>query len=141
MRALEISLSGLDVEWRRLEVIAENLANAGTASTPGGAVSGPLRLLSGPTATFGAHLDDAVSRVTGGVTAYALEPTNLPPRIAHEPAHPLADENGDVSYPGLDHAAEMLLMVKTARAYEANLVMMSTAREMYMKAIELGRAG
>ena len=30
MNAMQISRTALDVEWRRLEVIAQNLANAGT---------------------------------------------------------------------------------------------------------------
>ena len=30
MQALEISRTGMDVEWRRLEVIAQNIANANT---------------------------------------------------------------------------------------------------------------
>jgi flagellar basal-body rod protein FlgC len=33
----------------------------------------------------------------------------------------------------------MTLMVSTSRAYEANVVAMNMARQMYMKALELGR--
>ncbi|RYD69538.1 MAG: flagellar basal-body rod protein FlgC, partial [Verrucomicrobiaceae bacterium] len=56
----------------------------------------------------------------------------------HEPNNPQADEHGDVAYPGIDQAAQMVLMVKTARAYEANIVAMNAARQMYSKALELG---
>ena len=41
--------------------------------------------------------------------------------------------------PNVDHAAQMLLMVKTSRAYEANIVAMNSARQMYLKALELGK--
>ena len=54
--------------------------------------------------------------------------------------NPQADANGFVSYPGYDHAAEMTLMVKTERAYEANIVALNTARQMYLRAMEVGRA-
>jgi len=33
----------------------------------------------------------------------------------------------------------MTLMIKTSRAYEANIVAMNLARQMYVKAMELGR--
>jgi len=136
MQAMEISRSGLEVEWRRLEVIAENLANANTTRTAQGEPYRAMRLLSGPKADFASHLGADGSQ---GVAVYSVEPENLPVRTVYEPAHPDADENGYVSYPGVDHAAEMALMVKTARSYEANIVAMSAARQMYLKALELGK--
>lgn len=140
MDAMEISRTGLDVEWRRLEIIAQNLANANTSRTASGEAYRPLRLVSGPRADFAAHLEGAgATAAAGGVAVYGVEPSNVPARMVHEPAHPHADENGYVSYPALDHAGEMTLMVKTARIYEANLVAMNIARQMYSKAIELGR--
>jgi flagellar basal-body rod protein FlgC len=58
----------------------------------------------------------------------------------HEPGNPLADADGNVSYPDINHSAEMVLMVKTSRAYEANLVAMNAARTMYVKALDMGRS-
>jgi flagellar basal-body rod protein FlgC len=136
MKAMEISMTGLDVEWRRLEVIAQNLANANTAISPTGAGFHVTRLVSGPKTGFAGHLnaDDL-----GGVAAYGLEPVSTPPRRVHEPGNPLADKDGYVTYPGLDQAAEMTLMLKTARSYEANIVAMNSARQMYVKALSMGR--
>jgi len=140
MNALKISLTGLDVEWRRLEVIAENLANANTSRTATGAPYRAMRLVSGPRADFSRYLEGSAStQALSGVAVYGVEPVNTPPRRVYEPSHPHADADGYVSYPALDHAAEMTLMVKTARAYEANIVAMNTARQMYAKALELGR--
>ena len=75
----------------------------------------------------------AASRCSGS------RPRSTPPRRAYEPGHPHADENGYVSYPALDHAGEMTRLVSTQRAYEANLVALNIARQMYAKALELGR--
>ena len=145
MDAMEISRTGLDVEWRRLEIIAQNLANAGTSRTASGEAYRPLRLVSGPSAGFASHLGSqpggAAAGLRGGVSVYGIEPTNVAPRMVHQPGHPHADEDGFVAFPGLDHAGEMTLMVQTARIYEANLVAMNIARQMYAKAIELGRRG
>jgi flagellar basal-body rod protein FlgC len=140
MQAMEISRTALDVEWKRLEVIAENLANANTTATSWQ----PRRLLSGPRVDFRAHLDSnakpsGADTSLSGVAVYGIEALHLPPRMVHEPGNPDADENGMVAYPAIDHAGEMTLMVKTSRAYEANIVAMNTARQMYSKALELGR--
>jgi flagellar basal-body rod protein FlgC len=139
MKAMEISLTGLDVEWRRLEVIANNLANMNTVKTPDGGPYRAMRLISGPKTSFEEHVGADPSNL-GGVAVYGVEPSNAPPRKVHEPGNPMADQNGDVAYPDIDHAAEMVLMVKTSRAYEANLVAMNAAREMYVKSLDIGRA-
>jgi flagellar basal-body rod protein FlgC len=62
-------------------------------------------------------------------------------RRVHEPGHPHADTDGFVSYPAVDHAGEMTLMIKTSRSYEANLTAMNIAHQMYNRALELGRGG
>lgn len=142
MQAMEISKTGLDVEWRRLEVIAENLANVSTTRTALGGPYRAMRLVSGPRGGFAQMLGAPQAGDLpglGGVTALGLEPVQTPPRRVHEPGHPHADAGGYVTYPGFDHAAEMTLLVTTARAYEANLVAISAAKQMYAKALELGK--
>jgi flagellar basal-body rod protein FlgC len=139
MQAMEISRTGLDVEWRRLEVIAENLANANTTRTAGGEPYRAMRLLSGPKADFARLLRAPRASDLTGVMAYGVEPTQAPPRRVYEPGHPQADAQGFVTYPGIDHVGEMTLMVSTARAYEANIVAMTAARQMYAKAMEIGK--
>jgi flagellar basal-body rod protein FlgC len=140
MNAMEISRTGLDVEWRRLEVIAQNIANAGTILDATGKPYKALKLLSGPRGTFGDLLNQkSGSENLQGVAVYSVEAQNVPPRRVYEPAHPQAVSEGYVSYPGFDHAGEMALMVKTSRAYEANVVALNAARQMYSKAMDIGR--
>lgn len=142
MNAMEISRTGLEVEWRRLEVIAQNLANASSTLDATGQPYRTMRLISGPAASFS---DILAGKPEGaglrGVAVYSIEPENLPSRKVYEPANPQADADGYVTMPGFDHAAEMALMIKTSRAYEANIVAMNTARQMYAKALEIGKRG
>ena len=144
MRAMEISLTGLDVEWRRLEVISENLANANTAGSGKSPGYRELHLISGPANDFASYLNKGsaggidVSDLNG-VAVRGIVAGNAPPRLVHEPGNPLADSQGMVAYPAIDHAQAMTQMVETARIYEANIVAMSLAREMYGKALQLGR--
>jgi flagellar basal-body rod protein FlgC len=139
MRAMEISRSGMDVEWQRLQVIAQNLANINTSRTASGDVFRPLRLLSGPKAEFAQAMAKAGGGEPAGVQVLGLEAAAGSLRRVHEPGHPHADADGFVSYPAIDHAGEMTLMIKTSRSYEANLTAMNIAHQMYNRALELGR--
>lgn len=140
MKAMEISRTGLDVEWRRLEIIAENIANVSTTRTASGKAYQVRRLLSGPAADFAAFLSNkGADRKLLGVSVYGVETISTPQHKVHDPSHPHADADGFISLPGLDMAAEMTLMVKTSRAYESNIVAMNIARQMYAKALDLGR--
>lgn len=137
MRAMEISRTGLDVEWRRMEVIADNLANINTIRMPTGGPFIAHQLISGPGGDFASHLHDGEA-IMNGVAVYGIEEVGTPPRIVHDPGNLQADADGNVAYPGIDQAAQMTLLVKTARAYEANIVAMTSARQMYAKALDLG---
>ncbi|MEJ0027192.1 MAG: flagellar basal body rod protein FlgC [Rhizomicrobium sp.] len=153
MRAAQISLTGLDVEWRRLEIITENLANMNTTRAGAGGPYRARHLVSGPRVGFDAYLHRSGNATAapaavagaiepdeiGGVMVYGIEVDRAPPRMVREPGNPDADAEGLVAYPNIDHAEQMTLMVKTTRAYEANIVAMNAARQMYAKALELGK--
>ncbi|WP_333677798.1 flagellar basal body rod protein FlgC [Dyella sp.] len=137
-----IARSGLDVERMRMEVIAQNLANAGSAGSQKNSANAPMRLISGPQApSFSTALAQGTSSAqTGfrGTQVYGIQPIDVPPRLVYEPANPAANSEGYVAYPGIDHAGEMTLLVQTLRTYEANVVMYNAARSMYMRALDLG---
>lgn len=138
MDPIQIGRTGLDVEWQRLQVIAQNLANMNSTRTESGDVFRPLRLVSGPDMPFSTMLHNA-GRLAGGVhvTGVEAQPDGL--RQSYEPDHPHADAQGFVTRPNVDHAREMTLMIKTSRAYEANLAVISIAQGMYSRALDLGR--
>jgi flagellar basal-body rod protein FlgC len=142
MEALEISRSGLDVEWRRLEIIARNLANMQTTRTGDGGSYVPLRLVSGPVESF----QRVLARENGGATdhpkgvrIYGVEAKDAAARRVYEPGHPHADGQGFVTYPNVSQAEEMTLMIKATRVYEANLVAMAAAQQIYSSALQIGR--
>lgn len=140
MQAMEISRSGLDVEWRRMEIIAQNLANIGSSRAADGTLYRELHLVSGPRTGFAGYLKSGAAATSdlSGVAVYGIEAGDAPPRLAHEPGSPQADADGNVAYPAIDTAGQMTLMMKTERAYEANIVALNAARQMYAKALELG---
>jgi flagellar basal-body rod protein FlgC len=141
MQAMEISLTALDVEWRRLEMIAANLANMGQVEGTVPSVT-LQRLVSGPRSSFASYMNGNISnassagsvdlRSLAGVEVLSIEP--IP-----SPATPAQASEGGILRSSADHVEQMTLMIKTSRAYEANIVAMNTARQMYTKALELGR--
>jgi flagellar basal-body rod protein FlgC len=147
MKATEISLSALDVEWRRLEIIAQNLANASSTRAVDGSVYRSRYLVSGPKADFRALLEtgnagkNVAAQSLQGVEVYSIETDDRIPRFVYDPENPQANADGMVPLPDVDEAGQMTQMIRTARVYEANLVALNIARQMYGKALELGKNG
>jgi flagellar basal-body rod protein FlgC len=136
--AVRIATSGLDVEWQRLQIIAQNLANMNSTRSADGHVYRPLTLVSGADASFSSMVD-ASGLSPSGVHIVGLEEQPGGSRRVYQPGHPQADASGFVTYPNIDHAAEMTLMIKTSRVYEANLVTVNIAQQMYSHALDIGR--
>jgi flagellar basal-body rod protein FlgC len=146
MQAAEISRTGLDVEWRRLELIAQNLANVNSTRTASGQPYAAQRLITGPRRAGFARLMAAPgggAETTGGdlagVEVLGIESAPLTTRKVYQPGHPDADAAGYVSYPAIDQVSEMTSLMQTSRIYEANVVAMNAARQMYAKALEIGK--
>ena len=57
----------------------------------------------------------------------------------YEPNHPLADSKGMVVYPKIDTATEMATLISANRAYEANIRIFNTIKDMTAKAYEIGK--
>ena len=135
-----ISAAGMALERTRVEVAALNLANAHTTAAAGQAPFSPMRVVGVPPqqASFAAMMQAGEGTVAALKPQYRLETAAAAPRLVHEPGHPLADERGFVSYPGVDTAAEMVSLMGASRAYEANVAAMNTARSMALKALDIG---
>jgi len=132
---LEISASALTAERLRMDVTAENLANAQTTR---GADGQPYRrkevVLQELGAGFGAQLDKAM-----GVEVAGVVEDQTPLKRVHDPGHPDADAQGYVSMPNVDTVAEMVDLISASRAYEANVTAMQAAKQMFAKTLELLR--
>jgi flagellar basal-body rod protein FlgC len=58
-------------------------------------------------------------------------------RLVHDPSHPQADAEGYVKMPDVEIVTEMVDMMAASRAYEANTVAISTAKQMAKDALEI----
>ncbi len=138
LNALEISATGLTAQRVRLNVVAENLANADTTRTADG---GPYRrklVVFGAEApdAFGAALDAAQA---SSVKVLSIEESGEPVRMVHQPSHPDANAEGYVMLPNVNPLLEMVDLLAASRAYEANVTAVQAAKSMANKALEIGR--
>ena len=141
--SLNISASGLTAQRLRLDMIANNLANAETTRTLQG---GPYRrqqavFATRPESLFSLFLHKEHHRqfIGQGVRVVGIIEDDTPPRRTYQPGHLDADEEGFVLYPNVNVVAEMVDMISASRSYEANAAAFNASRSMAVKALELGR--
>ena len=139
-RSLDISASGLSAQRARMDVIAENLANAETTATPAG---GPYRRKAVVLEALDNRPFPAFLRPPGvpegSVQVTQVVETQDPLRRVHEPGHPQAGPDGFVDFPNVSPLVEMVDMMATTRAYEANATAFQAAKAMGTKLLELLR--
>lgn len=144
-QALRISASGLSAERIRMDVISSNIANAQTTRTDEGgpyrrqvALLAPANPVQG---SFQKTLQQAMGEnipVSGvRVTGIVADPT--PSKKVYDPKHPDASPDGYVEYPNVDIMKEMVEAITASRAYEANITALNSTKNMFLKALEIGR--
>jgi flagellar basal-body rod protein FlgC len=140
-----ISAAGMAAERARIDVAALNLANANTVQTPDGLAFRPMRAVARSSVPSPMSFVDRVEQgmedlgLMGiGLPEVSVEPSGAAPRLVHDPGHPFADAKGDVAYPGVDPATEMVTLMSALRAYEANVAAMNVTRSLVLKTLELG---
>jgi flagellar basal-body rod protein FlgC len=146
--ALDVSASGLTAERMRMDVTAENLANAQTTQ---GADGQPYRrkevVLQQAAGSFGDALTAAMTPAAGtgadsgarGVQVAGIVQDQTPNRRIYDPGHPDANADGYVEMPNVDSVTEMVDLISASRAYEANVTAMQTAKTMFSKTLEILR--
>lgn len=162
LNAMKISATGLNAHRKKMNLIAENLANVDTTRTEEG---GPYRrkmvVFQGEDISkFKSVLEKKQDRnrlgriefspiefedeknedLGRGVKAEKIVKSQEDFRIVYNPAHPDADPvTGYVAMPNVDHLTEMADMIVAKRSYEASVTAMSNTKSMILKALEIGR--
>ena len=133
---MEIAGSALTAHRLWMDSISSNLANINTTRTLSG---GPYKR---KVPVFSEMLDETIGgyRDIGGVRVTEIAEDKTPPRMVYQPEHPDANEQGYVAFPNVNLVREMTDMLVASRAYEANLSIASSARDMWTSALEVVRS-
>lgn len=132
---IDITSGALSAQKTRLDIVAQNIANAQTTRTPSG---GPYQR---QVVSFETEL---VRRSVGGVSVQSVKigsisPDRTPGQQVYNPQHPDAGPDGIVTMPNVNLSYEMVDLITASRAYEANLSVVKNARQMAMKVLDIGK--
>lgn len=164
-RVLAIAAGGLSAQRARMEVAAQNIANAETTRTPEG---GPYRrktVMLAPVAdgttlhasdisalvngavggsAFGMPLGTPVTDIVtadpvdaGGVRVAGIGEDKSEGALVYDPGHPDANANGYVRMPNVRITDEMMDMMDARRVYDANATVFQAAKAMLRRALDL----
>jgi flagellar basal-body rod protein FlgC len=135
-----ISASGMSLERLRLEVAATNIANAhaneGNVKNP----YLPRRVVALAAPDFEQVLQNGQGSASSlsGVGEVTVEAAAATPRLEYDPGNPSANERGFVAVSPVNAVEEMVTVLSSVRAYEANVRALNAGKAMFSRALEIG---
>lgn len=164
-KAMGISSGGLQAQRTVMDAISHNLANLQTTRGVGGEPYRRKRVVfldGGMGLRFSEMLSsrlqlvaplyrthpDHFHRFDLGASPFPAREGSLqtstfedlrPFPMVYDPSHPDADKDGYVLLPNVNIVEEMVDMLRAVRSYEANITAFNAAKNMALKALEIGR--
>ena len=126
--ALGIAGTGLTLHRKWLDAVADNIANANTATATSGAAFQARYIV----AQEGEGVSGAYVAGTAQGDAEGL--------LVYEPDNPIADADGYVRRPDIDLAEQMGELIMAQRGYQANAAVIDRAKTSYEAALQIGRS-
>ena len=131
---IDTTSGALTAQKIRLDIVAQNIANAQTTRTPEG----------GPYKRKIVSFDNELVKHSGGISLQTVHVSGItddktPGQAVYNPQHPDAGADGTVMMPNVNLAYEMVDLITASRAYEANLSVVKNSRTLAMKTFEIGK--
>jgi flagellar basal-body rod protein FlgC len=127
---LATSAAGLHMQGERMRIVAENLANAGSSANSPDDEPYRRKLI-----TFSNELDRQLGIRLVDVARVTFDQSEFGRK--YDPGHPGANEQGYVLTPNVNALIEMTDMREAQRGYEANLSVISVAKDMLKRTIDI----
>jgi flagellar basal-body rod protein FlgC len=135
--ALGISASGMTAERLRMDVTSDNLANADSTK---GANGQPYQRQEVVLQAGGQSFSDMLGNAqSAGVQVSGIVNDTTPGEKVYDPGHPDANAQGYVTMPNVNTVTEMTDLITESRSYEADTQAMTTAKELYLKTLDMLR--
>ena len=133
---IDVTGSALNAQKTRLDIVAQNIANAQTTRTPSGGAY-QRQVISFETELVRRQGGTGASLQSVKVATIGTDRT--PGQQVYNPQHPDAGPNGLVMMPNVNLSYEMVDLITASRAYEANLAVAKNARQMALKTLQIGK--
>ena len=128
--SMAVAAAGLKAQSDRMKTIAENIANANSASPTAG--GDPYRRkIATVTSSFDRELNATLVK-SGQPVADTSEF-----RTQYDPGNPAADAQGYVKLPNVNSLVEIMDMREAQRSYEADLSVMDATKAMLTRTVDL----
>jgi flagellar basal-body rod protein FlgC len=135
---IESSASALDAERIRMDVVAQNIANANVTRDVDGKPYQRQEVVF-ESVLNAAQNSDSPEGASRSVQIARVQKDSRPPRMIYNPGHPDHNAQGMVAMPNINIHQEMVDMIASSRAYEANLAVVKNAHNMAMQALSIGK--
>ena len=141
--SFNINASGLTAQRYRMDVIAQNVANANTTRTEDGT---PYKRKvvtfeekNGKSTSFSTGVGRETDRFrSNGVKVSGTYEDPSEGNMVYDPDHPDADENGYVTYPNVNIIQEMTDLIDASRSYEANATAFNASKQIASQGLTMG---
>jgi len=133
--SIQSTRSALDAERTRVDIVSQNLANANVTRAADGQPYKRKQVV------FESLVNNAGANPNSGSTIRVtrVESDNRPFREVFKPDHPDADARGYVRYPNVNVHEEMVDLIASSRAFEANVAVVKNARQLAQQAMSIGK--
>jgi flagellar basal-body rod protein FlgC len=140
--AIGIAGSGLSADRIRMDVTAENLANADTTKAANGQPykRQEVELAQAGAGNFGGALSNAIQGggpQPGGVQVTGIVADATPGQQVYDPGNPEANPQGYVTMPNVSTVTEMTDLIAESQAYQSDVTAMQTAKSMFSSTLGL----
>ena len=143
-KIFDIAGSGLSAQSVRLNTVASNLANADSVSgDPATVYKARHPVFEAVKAAVAAQALGSASFGNDGTTNSAVRVRGIvestaQPSERYEPGNPLANADGNVYSPNVNVIEEMTDMISASRAYQNNVEVMNTSKDLMLATLKLG---
>jgi flagellar basal-body rod protein FlgC len=140
LSSLDISASALSAQRTRMDIIAQNIANADTIKTEDGTPYRRQLVVFEEKNSFKSYLGESRKKARpAGVKIAAVIKDESPLTPVYDPTNPEADENGYIYMPNVDKTKETIDAMAASNSYNANITALNAIKAMASKALEIGK--
>ncbi len=155
----DISARGLSIQRKKMNLIAENLANGNSVRTEDGQpikrkvlnvvqknsnfseqmrdISNTIKMNTTNPNHIRRPIENSASNQNNSDMKISIEEDKTPGDVVYMPEHPNADENGYVEMSNINTINEMIDMIAATRSYEANLTALNSSKQMIKDSLEI----
>lgn len=143
--SFDVTASGLTAQRLRMDVIAENVANANTTRTEDGTPYRRKVVTFEEKSQNGSHFSTVLGNATKNYEGTGVKVSRISEdyttemNMVYDPSNPDADENGYVTYPNVNIITEMTNLIDASRSYEANSTAFTASKSMAQQGLQMGQ--